>query len=504
MEVKVKKGQIESEAAEALVLMHFEDEKSLPPELQGVDKALGGLIKDLVASGEFRGRHLTTSLLHTQGKLPAKRVLLIGLGKRKDFQPDKVRQAIGRAACRVRELGIKSFSTPIPARKLIKGSLSASAQALVEGAVLGLYQFTEYRTEAREEIKAIKEMVIVEAEARRLVEIQMGSRRGQIIAEATNFVRDMGNQPSNILTPTRLARIAQDLAKEYGMTCQVLERSQIEKLGMGALAGVARGSQEPPKFIILEYHGSKRSKDKPVALIGKSITFDSGGISLKPAEKMEQMKDDMSGGAAVLGTFRAVAQLQIPVSLVGILPATENMPSGTAIKPGDVLKTLSGKTVEVINTDAEGRLVLSDALNYALRYHPAVMIDLATLTGACVVALGQWAMGMMGKDDRLKKRLSKAGESSGERVWELPMWEEYFDQIKSDVADIKNVGGRGGGAITAGAFLSKFVGETPWVHLDIAGTAWTDQDLPYMPKGSTGSGVRLLVQFLTDYAKDSR
>jgi leucyl aminopeptidase len=219
---------------------------------------------------------------------------------------------------------------------------------------------------------------------------------------------------------------------------------------------------------------------------------------------MEQMKDDMSGGAAVLGALRAAAQLKIPVNLVGILPATENMPSGTAIKPGDVLKTLSGQTVEVINTDAEGRLALADALGYALRYSPAAMIDLATLTGACVVALGQWAMGMMGKDDHLKKLLSKAGESSGERVWELPLWEEYFEQIKSDVADLKNVGGRGGGAITAGAFLSKFVGETPWVHLDIAGTAWTDQDLPYTPKGSTGSGVRLLVQFLTDYAKDIR
>jgi len=504
MEVKVKKGRIESEAAEVLVLTHFEGEKNLSPEVQGVDKALGGLIKGLLASGEFQGKYLSTSLLHSQDKLPARRILLIGLGKHKDFQPDRVRQVMGRAACRVRELGIKSFTASIPARHTLKGSLTASAQVLVEGAILGLYQFTEYRTEARAEFKEVKEMVIVEPEARQLAEVQVGARRGQIIAEATNFVRDMGNQPSNVLTPTRLARIAQDLAKEYGMSCQILERSQIEKLGMGALAGVARGSQEPPKFIILEHHGSKRSKDKPVALIGKSITFDSGGISIKPAEKMEQMKDDMSGGAAVLGALRAAAQLKIPVNLVGILPATENMPSGTAIKPGDVLKTLSGQTVEVINTDAEGRLALADALGYALRYSPAAMIDLATLTGACVVALGQWAMGMMGKDDHLKKLLSKAGESSGERVWELPLWEEYFEQIKSDVADLKNVGGRGGGAITAGAFLSKFVGETPWVHLDIAGTAWTDQDLPYTPKGSTGSGVRLLVQFLTDYAKDIR
>jgi leucyl aminopeptidase len=504
MEIKVKKGKIESEATEVLVLTHFEDEKSLPSELQSVDKALGGLIKGLLTSGEFRAKHLETSLLHTQERLPARRILLIGLGKRKEFQPEKVRQAIGRAACRVRELGAKSFLTSIPAGQMIKGSLSAPAQVLVEGAVLGLYQFSVYRTESREEIKEVKEMVIVEPEARRLVEIQMGARRGQIIAEATNFVRDLGNQPSNVLTPTRLARIAQDLAKEHGMACQILERSQIEKLGMGALAGVARGSQEPPKFIILEYHGSKRSKEKPVALIGKSITFDSGGISIKPAEKMEQMKDDMAGGAAVLGTLRAAAQLRIPVNLIGILPATENMPSGTAIKPGDVLKTLSGKTVEVINTDAEGRLALADALNFALRYSPIAMIDLATLTGACVVALGQWAVGMMGKDDRLKKRLAKAGDISGERVWELPMWDEYFEQIKSDVADLKNIGGRSAGAITAGAFLSKFVGETPWVHLDIAGTAWTDQDLPYIPKGATGSGVRLLVQFLTDYTGDGR
>jgi leucyl aminopeptidase len=277
----------------------------------------------------------------------------------------------------------------------------------------------------------------------------------------------------------------------------------MEKIGMGAILGVARGSLEPPRFIILEY-GRARKGRRPIVLVGKSITFDSGGISLKPSEKMEQMKDDMSGGAAVLGALRAIAQLKLPLHVVGLLPATENMPSGTAIKPGDILKSLSGKTIEVINTDAEGRLCLADALTYAARYKPEAIIDLATLTGACVVALGNYAIGVMSRSPELMERIKRAGERSGERVWELPLWEEYNEQIKSDIADLKNVGGRGAGSITAGLFLHKFVGDYPWVHLDIAGTAWIETDRPYCPKGATGVGVRLLVEYLSDVAGETR
>ncbi len=300
------------------------------------------------------------------------------------------------------------------------------------------------------------------------------------------------------MTPTIIAEKGREIAKEFGLKFKVLERTQMEKLGMGALLGVAAGSAQPPKFIIVEYF---RGGKKPfIALVGKTITFDSGGISIKPAENMDKMKDDMSGGAAVLGAIRTAAALKLPLNIVGLLPASENMPGGRAYKPGDVLSTLSGQTIEIMNTDAEGRLVLSDALSYACRYKPAVIVDIATLTGACRIALGQEATGMIGTDENVKQQIRQAGEKTGERVWEMPLWEGYYDLIKSDIADMKNTGGRDGGVITAAALLSKFVQNYPWAHLDIAATAWTDKDRPYTPKGATGIGVRLLTQFLRDYA----
>jgi leucyl aminopeptidase len=301
------------------------------------------------------------------------------------------------------------------------------------------------------------------------------------------------------MTPAIIAGIAKGIAKKYRLRVKVLERGAMQKLGMGALLGVAAGSAQPPKFIIVEYRGGGK---KPfVALVGKTITFDSGGISLKPPENMDKMKDDMSGGAAVLGAIQNAAALKLPLNIVGLLPATENMPGGRACKPGDILTTLSGQTIEVLNTDAEGRLILSDALAYACRYKPAVIVDIATLTGACRVALGQEATGMLGNDEKLKQKVREAGEKSGERVWELPLWDGYVELIKSDIADMKNTGGRDGGVITAAALLSKFVQKYPWVHLDIAATAWTDKDRPYTPKGATGIGVRLLTQFLRDFDK---
>ena len=279
---------------------------------------------------------------------------------------------------------------------------------------------------------------------------------------------------------------------------KILEQKEMERLGMGALLGVARGSQEPPKFIILEYNGAKKKDERPVVLVGKTITFDTGGISLKPAENMEHMKADMTGGAEVLASIRAAARLKLPLRLISILPVAENMPGGRAMKPGDIVKTLSGKTVEVQNTDAEGRLILADGLAYAMRYKPAALIDIATLTGACVVALGQFAIGMFGTDQALKEQVRKSGQKAGERVWEMPLWEEYFEQLKSDVADMRNIGGRGGGMITAALFLSKFVGNCPWVHLDIASTDWSERERAYIPKGPTAIGTRLLLQYLID------
>jgi leucyl aminopeptidase len=300
------------------------------------------------------------------------------------------------------------------------------------------------------------------------------------------------------MTPKDLANEARESAKGKNIRCTVLDAEKMKEVGMNALLAVARGSDEPPQLIILEYRGGKKSSPV-IALVGKGITFDSGGISIKPSEKMDEMKTDMAGGAAVIATVRAAAELGLPLNLVGIVPATENLPGGRAYKPGDIISSLSGRTIEVVTTDAEGRLILADALAYAARFKPAAIIDLATLTGACVVALGEHVIGMMGTDDELKREIREAADLTGERVWELPLWEEYHEQIKGDAADFKNSGGRAGGAITAAAFLSKFTGDTPWVHLDIAGPACVAKDKPYIPKGASGVGVRLLVQFLRNW-----
>jgi len=324
-----------------------------------------------------------------------------------------------------------------------------------------------------------------------------GLRMGKIISEAVCMTRDLVNAPGNSITPTALAQKAQQIAKEHGMDCQVMGVSQAEAMGMGAFAAVAKGSQEPGKFITLEYNKGKGLDT--IALVGKGITFDSGGISIKPSERMERMKDDMSGAAAVLATMKAASELRLPLHLVGIIPATENLPGGRAYKPGDVLKTLSGQTVEVISTDAEGRLILSDSLYYSLRYQPKAIVDLATLTGACVIALGDYVIGLFGNDEPLVKRIEEASKKTGEKVWRLPLWDEYFEYLKSDVADFRNVGTRSAGAIIGGIFLNKFVEKTPWVHLDIAGPASIDKERPYIPSGGTGVGVRLLIQLLRDW-----
>jgi leucyl aminopeptidase len=373
------------------------------------------------------------------------------------------------------------------------------AQAIAEGAILGAYHFTEYRSDNGSKPPDLERLTLYCAQRQHMRQLVEGIRRGTAAAEAAVFVRDLCNHPSNVMTPTRVAGEAKGIAKEAGVTLKILEQKDMEQLGMGALLGVARGSHEPPKFIILEYKGERAKKAlQPIVLVGKTITFDTGGISLKPSENMEQMKADMTGGAEVLASVRAAARLKLPLYVIGILPVAENMPGGRAMKPGDIVKTLSGKTVEVQNTDAEGRLILSDGLAYATRFQPAALIDIATLTGACVVALGQFAIGMFGNNDRLKDQVRKAGLRAGERVWEMPLWDEYFEQLRSDVADMRNIGGRGGGMITAALFLSKFVGDCPWIHLDIASTDWSERERAYIPKGPTGIGTRLLIQYLID------
>jgi leucyl aminopeptidase len=501
MDVKVKQSRVESEPAEVLVLSHFDGETALQEEAAAIDRALQGAIRDLLKSGEFQGKSNQTVLLHTQGKMFAKRVLLVGLGKKKDAKLDSIRQAMGTAIKRIRQAGARSCATVMHGRSIPDTSDLELAQAMTEGALLGGYQFNLYRTNNGDQPKDVDRMVVIAREA--LADIKEGIQRGVASAEAAMFVRDLSNHPSNVMTPSRVAAEAKKIGKESNVRVKILEQRDVEKLGMGAFLGVARGSHEPPKFIILEYTGRAAAKRngrprQPIVLVGKTITFDTGGISLKPSENMEQMKADMTGGAEVLATIRAASRLRLPLHVIGILPATENMPGGRAIKPGDILNTLSGLTVEVQNTDAEGRLILADGLNYATRLKPAAIIDVATLTGACAVALGQFAIGMFGNRDALKQRIQQAGSKSGERVWGMPLWDDYFEQLKSDVADMRNIGGRGGGMITAALFLSKFVGDCPWVHLDIASTDWSDRERAYISKGPTGIGTRLLIQYLID------
>lgn len=495
MRVHAKQGRVDTDRTEALVILLCEDDILSSPDGASLDRALGGSLRDLLRSGEFEGKAQEVLLLHTHGKLPAKRLVLAGLGKPHQLSLEKIRQAMGYAVKRVRQSKAGSFTVTLPSAIPHGASLSDLSQTLTEGAILGSYQFTSYRSE-KPTGKDVTAMTILVSQKSPLSSVSEGIRRGIATAEATVFVRDLCNHPSNVMTPTKIASEAKAVAKDAGVSLKILEQKEMERLGMGALLGVAKGSHEPPKFIILQYHGSKKKDDRPVVLVGKTITFDTGGISLKPAENMEQMKADMTGGAEVLATVRAAARLKLPLNLIGILPVAENMPGGRAMRPGDVVTTLSGKTVEVQNTDAEGRLILSDGLAYATRFKPAALIDIATLTGACVVALGQFAIGMFGTDTKLKDAITSAGLRAGERVWEMPLWEEYFEQLRSDVADMRNIGGRGGGMITAALFLSKFVGDYPWVHLDIASTDWSERERAYIPKGPTGIGTRLLIQFL--------
>ena len=462
-----------------------------------LDAHLEGLIGDYIKSGDFKGALNSTALLRTRGKIAAPRVLLVGLGdKSQPRELEHLRQASATAATTARRLGAASLAVLPPATAATPAEL---AQATAEGACLGLYALKKYKTATDEDDpNALAQLLLLAASASAQKALQRGAERGQVIAEAVTLARDLGNSPGNDVNPSCLAATARTLADTTSLSCQLLGPADMEDLSMGCLLGVAQGSAQPPAFIILEHAPRGASDAAPIVLVGKGLTFDSGGISIKPAGGMEDMKMDMSGGAAVLGAMQALARLNYPRRVVGLVPASENLPSGTAVKPGDILRAMSGKTVEVINTDAEGRLILADALSYAVAtYKPACIIDLATLTGAVVVALGHQATGMMGTDDDMMTRLREAGERCAERVWQLPLFDEYSKQIKSDFADIKNTGGgRDAGSIIGGAFLKEFVGDTPWVHLDIAGMAWTREAKPYVPKGSTGWGIRLLVETL--------
>jgi len=499
MEIKVVVDNITRIKADAIMVNFFEGMKSLDGDTAAVDKALDGAISQLISQGEIKGKLNEITLVHSLGKLPAARVVVMGLGKQAELSINKVRGAVAETCRWLRQRGVATVATIAQGGEINGISMENAAQAVTEGSLLGLYTFRKHKTKENNKPGEVKQLLIAGSNQTKN-SLEEGSTKGKILAEATNLARDMANEPANYMTPGHMADMATRLAQDYSLEVSVLEREQMKELGMGALLGVAQGSQQPPKFIVLHHKGSG-STEADLTLIGKGITFDSGGISIKPSEKLEEMKGDMAGGAAVIAAIVAIAQLKPEVNVTAIVPATENMPAGNALKPGDILTAMDGKTIEIVSTDAEGRLILADALGYAKKLGTRFIVDVATLTGACRAALGDICTGAFGNNQELMDRVLAAGTEAGEYIWQLPMYDEYREQNKSDVADIKNVGGRLAGAITAAKFLSEFTDDTPWVHLDIAGTSLSEKERGYQVKGATGVLVRTLVNLVLSLAK---
>ncbi len=495
MKITVKKISLTEASCDLLVVNLFENVKSPGGGTGAVDKALDNLISDYIIKKEgFKGKLNEMYVLPTHGKIPADKILLVGLGKSEEFNPGKIREVSSKVIKKAGSLKAKTVCTILHGAGTAGLEAFECARALTEGAIIGNYDFDKYKSKKddKEDKKKIETLQIIEIEESKLDDIQQGVEKGRIIALATNIARDLIYEPACEATPTRLAEAAQSI---NGIECKVLEKDEVEKMGMRLYLAVSRGSAEPPKFIHMKYTPQGECRKK-VAIVGKGVTFDSGGLDLKPPSAMRMMKEDMSGSAAAIGIMNAIAGLKPDVEVHGIIAACENMPGSRAYKPGDVIKAMNGKTVEIDNTDAEGRLTLADAIHYAENQGVEEIIDIATLTGACVVALGQLASGIMGNDREFVNALVDSAEKGGERFWQLPLYDEFKDDIKSDVADMKNAGGRYAGASTAGIFLKEFVSKAKWAHIDIAGTAYIDKEIKEMPKGATGSGVRAIVNYI--------
>ena len=500
MQLTIKKGAALKQKTACLILGVCEGKLKEELLLQ-VDKDVDGAVTRAARCKEFSGKKGETLLLHVGKSIASERVLLVGLGKEKGLGLSGLRQAASSVVKLLTEKQLGSFLLELPQVAVKKSSLKERVQAVAEGVLLAGYRYERYLPVDRPGRPAVLEKVgLLVGEKDSKSEAEAALQTAQAIVSGVCFARDLVNAPGNEKSPEYLALQAVGMAEKCGISAKLLDRKQLEKQGFGAMLGVAQGSERDPYLIVLEYRGSTEDA-KPIALVGKGVVFDAGGISLKPAEKMDEMKMDMGGAATVLGTIMAAAQMQLPVNLLAVVPAVENMPSGTAIRPGDILTSLSGKTIEVLNTDAEGRLILADALTYVGRFEPRVVIDVATLTGAVIIGLGHHAAAVLGNHDGLARQLLKAGERSGEKLWQLPLWEEYATQVKSDFADVKNTGGRAAGTITAAAFLQKFADDYTWAHLDIAGMAWEGNGKPGLPKGGTGYGVRLLVEYLRGEVK---
>jgi len=495
MKITVESASLTSKKWDIAAGVFFDDATLSAPLLARIPPALATRIGRAQRLKDFSGKKDESLLLYADGAMKSDRLFLVGGGTPADFTLERLRRAAATTAKKAKASKAKTAAFIVPAgvEGLSGVSTADMAQAIAEGVILSLYAFDRYMTKDKKN-GTLTSFTLLVPKAATLADVRTGIARGTIIAEAVSHVRDLANTPGGDLYPATLADDARRTARAHGFTSRIFDRRKIESLGMGGVINVGKGSQHDPRFIILE-HKPKAAK-RTVVLVGKGVTFDSGGISIKPSAGMGEMRMDMHGGASVIGTIEAAARLKLPVRIIGLIPAVENMPSGSAVKPGDIVKHYNGMTSEVDNTDAEGRLVLADALSYAANYKPDVLIDLATLTGAVVVALGHHATGMMGTDTDTMEALKIAGERSYERVWQLPLFEEYDKQIKSDVADVKNVGGRWAGAITGGAFLKNFVGAQKWVHLDIAGTSYLEEAYDYIPKGASGVGVRLLIEYL--------
>jgi leucyl aminopeptidase len=494
VEFSIKSRSPEKHKTACAVVGVYEQRK-LTPAAKALDQAAGGALGNLLKRGDIDGKAGSTLLFHAPDGLACERILLVGLGKEKEVTDKVYLDAVRAAVKAVSGTGAADAAFYLAEVPVGKRAVGWKIEQTVLATGDALYKFDQLKSEKGNDKRPFRKLSLM-VEAAETKAADAAAACGQAIVNGMGLAKDLGNLPGNHCTPTYLAEQAKALARAGGLKVQVLEQKDMEKLGMGSLLSVAKGSDQPPKFIVMQYHGGAKA-DKPVVLVGKGITFDSGGISLKPAAEMDEMKYDMCGAASVLGTMQAVAEMKLPLNVVGLVPTCENLPSGNANKPGDIVTSMSGQTIEVLNTDAEGRLILCDALTYAERFEPAAVVDIATLTGACVIALGHVVSGLLANDDDLAREVYQAGEASGDRCWQLPLLDDYQDQLKSNFADMANIGGRAAGTITASAFLSRFAKKYKWAHLDIAGTAWKSGK----DKGSTGRPVPLLVHFLAGRVK---
>jgi len=494
VEFSIKSGSPEKQRSACVVVGVFEPRKlTLPGEL--LDNASRSYLSDIIRRGDMEGKLGSTLLLHNVPGTLCDRVLLVGLGKEKEFREKEYCQAIRVAAKTLNETGSFDgtvFLTEIPVKRR---SVAWRIRQATTVALETTYRFDQFKSKKDDVRRPLRKLTFAVERRNELAPAEEALQQGTALAEGIALAKNLGNLPGNVCTPTHLADTAQSLARDHGLECRILERADMEALGMGSLLSVAKGSHQPPKLIVLEYRGGK-SGERPIVLVGKGITFDSGGISLKPGAEMDEMKFDMCGAASVLGAIKAAALAALPINLTVVVPTAENMPGGGASKPGDIVTSMSGQTIEILNTDAEGRLILCDALTYVERFDPEAVVDVATLTGACIIALGHVASGVFANKDSLARELLDAGEEAADRAWHLPLWDDYQEQLKSNFADMANIGGRAAGSVTAACFLARFAKKYEWAHLDIAGTAWKSG----ADKGATGRPVPLLMHFLLQRA----